>query len=246
MPVKLRLARVSLFVILIITAIPAGLRDPRTDYWVYWHPIFELDDAVGNILLFFPLGLFLQPAASLSRVTGLGAGLSAIIEVAQLFFLRRNSQPSDFICNTLGVLCGGVVGKLLGVRSDRIPFGNRSGVNAIVAATCWSAVYLSIGTYLRPAAGRGSIAIVAFLCALGLVGIFRPMKSFSRLMCSGIGGAMGTVALMKASPISLFSTLALAAAFGLAGVYCTTSDDDRLSRPHPLPAPGDAAGLHSA
>lgn len=78
----LRLSRVAIVAILIITTIPAGFRDPTTIYWPYWRFIFRFRDIFANVLLYFPLGFFLQPSATLVSVTGFGVGVSAIIEVA--------------------------------------------------------------------------------------------------------------------------------------------------------------------
>lgn len=216
--IRLRLARVAVIAILIVTAIPAGLRDPRT---IDWHFIFSFRDAIGNILLYWPLGLFLQPATTLRSVTAFAGSLSVFIEIAQLFFISRNTQPTDLVCNVLGAACGWAAGRYLDVRSDRVKVGSALGLAAIAAAVVWSAAYLSIWRILPPFAGRGSIAVVAFLSALGLAGMIKPRSRYSRFTVGVIGGAIGAVVLLPASRMPRFSTMALGVLLGFALVYCT-------------------------
>jgi hypothetical protein len=218
MNIRLRLSRVAVVAILIITAIPAGFHDPRT---IYWRLLFNFPDAIANVFLYFPLGLFLQATATLPRVAAFAGGLSAFIEVAQLFFVRRNSQPSDVICNVLGAVCGSLAGRFFRVRSHEVKLGTGFGVAAIAAAGVWSAIYLLIGRTFPPYAGRGSIAVVAFLCAGGLAGILKPRTIYSRTALGIAGGAIGAAVLLPVTSTSVFSKFAIGILFGIAFVYCT-------------------------
>lgn len=218
MNIRLRLSRVAVVAILIVTAIPAGFRDPRT---IYWYLIFNFRDAIANVLLYFPLGLFLQSTATLPRVTAFAGGLSAFIEVAQLFFVRRNSQPSDVICNVLGAVCGSLAGRFFRMRSDDVRLGTGFGLAAILAAGVWSAIYLSIGRTFPPFVGRGSTAVVAFLCAIGLAGILKPRTLYSRTTLGIAGGAIGAAVPLPVTSTPVFSKFAVGILFGIAFVYCT-------------------------
>ena len=76
--------------------------------------LFSLADMVGNLLLFLPLGLFLALAPLAPRARRLrpwllilaAAALSAAVEASQLFSLRRYTQTTDLLFNTLGAAAG--------------------------------------------------------------------------------------------------------------------------------------------
>jgi VanZ family protein len=214
----LRLSRVAVIIILIVTALPAGLRDPRT---IYWEFIFTFPDAVGNVLLYLPFGFFLQSTSSLKSVARYGTGLSLSIELAQLFFVRRNPQPLDVLFNVIGAVCGALLGRLFNVRADRIELGRGPGLVAFAIAAIWATSYLWLWKSLPPFTGRGSVAVVAFLCAIGISGILKPSFMYSRYMAAVLGGAIGAAVLAPASSISVLSTFAIGVLFGGTVVYCT-------------------------
>jgi hypothetical protein len=245
MGLRLRLSRFTVAAILVITAVPAGFRNPWTNYFPHWHAMFDFGDAVVNILLFIPFGLFFKPNTSVLKVTGLGGVLSASIELAQLFFLRRNTQPSDLICNTLGALVGALIGKAIGIRSDNLSWGRRLGAGAVLAASVWAGAYLAFGSEFPPYSRRGSIPTVALLCALGCMGLVGPATQFSKVVAGLTGGVIGAAALLPVTPLGLLPTFSLGLVFGLAAALCATSDDDRRLQPHRVPAQGDAVDLHS-
>jgi VanZ family protein len=64
-------------------------------------------NAVGNIILFLPLGATLCLLGLRRRAT-LRAGfcLSAAIEITQLFIPGRTTSADDVLCNTLGAVVG--------------------------------------------------------------------------------------------------------------------------------------------
>lgn len=216
--IRLRLSRVAIVAILIITAIPAGLRDPAI---MYWRPILRFRDAFENILLYFPLGLFLQSSSTLASVIKFGAGMSTIIEVTQLFFIRRNAQPADIVANTMGALLGALAGRFFRIQSDRVKLGTVLGLVAIATAFIWLVAYLSVWWIVPPFVGRGTIAAVAFLCAMGFTGIVKPRNSHSRIAIAAMGGILGAAALLPAGSMPIFFTFALGILFGIALVYCT-------------------------
>jgi hypothetical protein len=243
---QLHLSKAWIAFILIATAVPAGFRNPFVNYLPHWHSMWEVNDAINNLLLFVPLGAFLRPGRSLSQVGRFGAGLSGMIELAQLFFLRRNSQPSDFIFNTLGALCGGIAAKHFGLRSDIVPLRKSSAVAAVLAAAVWSAVYLSVAPTIRPFWGRGTIGISAFLCAVGIIGIVRPASRYSRIILGLAGGAVTAGILLRAPQLEVATTLLPGLIFGCAGALGTTSGDDRRRQSNRPPAPAGAADQRSA
>ncbi|CAN5277186.1 hypothetical protein BH11ACT2_BH11ACT2_17130 [soil metagenome] len=70
----------------------------------------------SNILLFVPLGAALVVGLGARRwllATGIAAGLSAAIELAQLVFLHgRTASVTDFVLNSLGAVVGVGIGRL--------------------------------------------------------------------------------------------------------------------------------------
>lgn len=83
-------------------------------------------DTVQNILLFLPfgaLGLIAGRNRGLPRmllVTGLGAGLSALVECAQLFTIDRVSSVSDLATNTVGTFAGATAAAAASGAATRI------------------------------------------------------------------------------------------------------------------------------
>ncbi len=64
-------------------------------------------NAVGNIILFLPLGASLCLLGVRRRTIVLTAFcLSAAIEITQLFCPRRTTSSDDVLCNTLGAVVG--------------------------------------------------------------------------------------------------------------------------------------------
>jgi VanZ family protein len=66
---------------------------------------------VGNVLLFVPLGLFLQLALRrpVALTIALGLLASATVEVLQLQIWSRSSDVDDVMLNTLGAVAGAVL-----------------------------------------------------------------------------------------------------------------------------------------
>ncbi len=86
-------------------------------------------DLLGNVLLFGPLGFFLALAPVARRsgrarwfaLTGLGCGLSCVVETLQLFSPYRFTQTTDLFTNTVGTLLGVLLAGLWGRRLwDRV------------------------------------------------------------------------------------------------------------------------------
>lgn len=81
---------------------------------------FWVSQAVGNLLLLLPLGLFgplvLRWLNRWWRVALLAALLSASIEVAQLQVPDRSADVDDVLLNTLGALCGYAVLRIVRLR----------------------------------------------------------------------------------------------------------------------------------
>lgn len=76
----------------------------------------DAKNAVLNVLLFVPLGLFLpllwRTFRSTWKATLCGLGLSLAIEVLQVFTFRL-TDVNDLLTNTLGTLLGALLAKLL-------------------------------------------------------------------------------------------------------------------------------------
>ncbi len=77
----------------------------------------SLTDTVLNVLLFVPFGslvLGLWPSSRWWAVVVAGAGLSALIELSQLWvFTWRGAQLSDLVTNTAGAALGFVLAALV-------------------------------------------------------------------------------------------------------------------------------------
>jgi glycopeptide antibiotics resistance protein len=102
-----RIRKVSLLVILLLTAIPFnGFHSPQ----IYWD--VPLGDVLLNVLLYIPFGYgFADAGASAAIIKG--GALSFAIETAQAFYKDRYSQPSDVISNTVGAFLGVMLYRLL-------------------------------------------------------------------------------------------------------------------------------------
>ena len=86
---------------------------------------FWVSQAVGNVLLMLPIGLF-GPLALPSldrwwRVALLAATLSSCIELAQLLVPDRSADVDDVLLNTLGALLGYALLRLLHLPGPRRP-----------------------------------------------------------------------------------------------------------------------------
>lgn len=75
-------------------------------------------DAILNIFLFVPLGLVVGARLGLLRAFALGAGLSAMIEVAQTFLSGRYATLGDVLWNATGALVGVVLYRALAARAE--------------------------------------------------------------------------------------------------------------------------------
>jgi hypothetical protein len=83
-----------------------------------------LADALLNVLLFLPMGAALAfGGVGALTAAALGFGLSAIIEVAQLFIPGRHSSPADLLTNGTGAMAGWLLyhsaGRLWAARHRR-------------------------------------------------------------------------------------------------------------------------------
>ncbi len=109
----------SILVILIATIYPFKFVPPENfslQYIAYrFHNHSTLQDKVENVLLFMPLGFFgfallqkikINFLAELFIVVFGSAGLSAIVEVLQVFLPSRTPTPDDIIHNTIGGFAG--------------------------------------------------------------------------------------------------------------------------------------------
>ncbi|MEO8634848.1 MAG: VanZ family protein [Gemmatimonadales bacterium] len=96
-------------VVCLVTLAPFAFRLPA-HLSLYWQA--SIADFVANILMFVPLGFLYRltrrpgrdPLAA--RALGLGLGLSAAIEIAQLFLPTRFSAPADVLANGTGAWLG--------------------------------------------------------------------------------------------------------------------------------------------
>lgn len=76
--------------------------------WLFWSARTILPHLLLNILLFIPLGMampFIYSKASLGKIVLMGITLSLFIEFVQ-FFLGRQCEIDDLICNTIGAILG--------------------------------------------------------------------------------------------------------------------------------------------
>jgi len=114
---------------------------------------FAWRDACVNVLLYFPLGLtavlvfmrrWPRALAALAAVI-LGTGLSASIEMLQIFDGTRTCSLLDVACNFAGTLGG--VGAALVFRREILEItrrrqGNRTAGGALMLACCWAGYQL--------------------------------------------------------------------------------------------------------
>lgn len=74
-------------------------------------PLFN---AVGNVVLFVPLGILAyQLLRDVRRTVALGLGLSLCIEVLQYVFALGISDTDDLLLNTLGALVGALLARFV-------------------------------------------------------------------------------------------------------------------------------------
>lgn len=109
-----------------------GLQGDWTPYFDLWGleyrvsliPFSDLDSAfnvIGNIVMFLPFGFFaalLWRGLNGKRALALGAGITFFIECWQLL-VGRTSDIDDIIFNTLGVVCGYLLWRLLEMVAPR-------------------------------------------------------------------------------------------------------------------------------
>ncbi|MFB0919473.1 MAG: VanZ family protein [Oscillospiraceae bacterium] len=113
----------------------------------------------GNIVLFIPFGLLLvlisKRCQKLHITLLAGAGLSLFIELLQLFG-TRGTDIDDVILNTMGTLCGFIVGKILLGISPQL--NNKAGVMADVG-----------GRYYRKRRDSGGIAVLSLFVMASVI-----------------------------------------------------------------------------
>ncbi len=116
------LAALTLLVIgatLVFTLSPFDFSWPSTARF-RWQTNFS--DASSNVILFIPLGFLLRllreesPPRLFLPELALAAGLSFLIEFAQLYLASRHSQYSDVLCNAAGAWLGAWLAHLTGAR----------------------------------------------------------------------------------------------------------------------------------
>jgi VanZ family protein len=114
---------------------------------------FAWRDAGVNVLLYFPFGLMAvlvltrwwsRAAAALTAIA-FGVGLSASIEMLQIFDSTRTTSLLDVVCNTAGTAAGvGAAlifgGRILGIARRRT--GDRGAGGALMLACCWAGYQL--------------------------------------------------------------------------------------------------------
>jgi VanZ family protein len=114
---------------------------------------FAWRDAGVNVLLYFPLGLTavlvltrrLPRAAAALATIALGIGLSASIEMLQLFDSSRTTSLLDVACNTLGTVAGVSTAlifrrRIFGITRRHTGDGGAGG--ALILACCWAGYQL--------------------------------------------------------------------------------------------------------
>ncbi len=113
----------------------------------------------GNIVLFVPFGLLLvlvSRSCQRLHITLLaGAGLSLFIELLQLFG-TRGTDIDDIILNTLGTLCGYILGKIIVAAKPKL--NNKVGVLINVD-----------GRYYRKRRDAGSIPVLSLLVLVSVI-----------------------------------------------------------------------------
>ena len=114
---------------------------------------FAWRDACVNVLLYFPLGLTavlvfmrrLPRAAAALTAVMLGTGLSASIEMLQIFDASRTCSLLDVACNfagTVGGVCAALIFRqeIFGIARRRQ--GHRGAGGALMLACCWAGYQL--------------------------------------------------------------------------------------------------------
>ena len=78
----------------------------KVEWLPFTSPVFRLRDFVANVLLFVPLGMVVaRRSASQRRVVNaaaIGAALSLIVELAQVYSHSRFPTATDVLANVLG------------------------------------------------------------------------------------------------------------------------------------------------
>lgn len=114
----------------------------------------DRNDMINNIILFLPLGLSLTWLMQRGGRKGLfatatplfvGAGLSLMVELLQLFLPMRTSTPIDVLTNSLGALLG-----LLIFQAMQLVF--RSPTHLAVTLAGWLVIALAVSIPLQSAA----------------------------------------------------------------------------------------------
>jgi len=117
------LASLSLFVLfprpVLETGDPSQIAQYLQTHASFFYKILYADTrlvALGNFLMLLPLPIILNainPAISLKKIFLLGASLSALFELTQLLIPGRVSDFVDFVSNSLSVLLGIAIVRLL-------------------------------------------------------------------------------------------------------------------------------------
>ena len=97
--------RTAVVIILIVTAIPTGLRRPTIEQ-PQWK-LFPVD-FILNIALYLPFGFGIGNR-TLGAAIGQGAILSTLIEGLQTFYRGRSAMIMDVIANTAGAGIGALL-----------------------------------------------------------------------------------------------------------------------------------------
>ena len=114
---------------------------------------FAWRDACVNVLLYFPLGLTavlvfmrrLPRAAAALTAVMLGTGLSASIEMLQIFDASRTCSLLDVACNmagTVGGVCAALIFRQEIFEITRRRQGHRGAGGALMLACCWAGYQL--------------------------------------------------------------------------------------------------------
>ena len=121
------LASLSLFVLfprpVLETGDPSQIAQYLQTHANFFYKILYADThlvALGNFLMLLPLPIILNaisPTISLKKIFLFGACLSALFELTQLLIPGRVSNVMDFLSNSLSVLLGIAIVRLLRRRS---------------------------------------------------------------------------------------------------------------------------------
>ena len=117
------LASISLFVLfprpVLETGDPSQVAQYLETHANFFYKILYADTrlvALGNFLMLTPLPIILNaiyPAISLKKIFFFGSALSALFELTQLLIPGRVSDFVDFLSNSLSVLLGIIIVRLL-------------------------------------------------------------------------------------------------------------------------------------